>query len=295
MTGKPMRDRAAILRRGFGGRRPKLQRRRAAKAAAAALCAAAVLGAWTPIAVSAVSGEKKQKPPYYPDRFDLTYYLDGQGRKHPVKTVEDWAKRRAHILANAQLVMGPLPGKEKKVPPDVKVLKTWESPLVTFKKITYAAEKGDHVPAYLLVPKNLKGKAPAVLCLHWTDRANGALKLISGGRAYARELAKRGYVTIAPDNVYSGENKSDPYKLGYKSGTMKAIWNHMRAVDLLQSLPEVDGERIGSIGFSLGGHSSVFLAAFDPRVKAVVTGAGLGPIMRLCADKGNQYTVRVWK
>jgi predicted dienelactone hydrolase len=55
---------------------------------------------------------------------------------------------------------------------------------------------------------------------------------------------------------------------------MKGIRNHMAAVDLLQSLPQVDPERIGCIGHSLGGHNSLFVAAFDKRIKAVVTSCG---------------------
>ena len=51
------------------------------------------------------------------------------------------------------------------------------------------------------------------------------------------------------------------------SATMKGIVNHRRAVDLLASLPEVDPRRIGVIGHSLGGHNSLFVAAFDPRIK----------------------------
>ena len=45
-------------------------------------------------------------------------------------------------------------------------------------------------------------------------------------------------------------------------------------MDLLQSLPEVDGERIGAIGHSLGGHNAMFTAAFDERIKAVVSSCG---------------------
>jgi len=55
---------------------------------------------------------------------------------------------------------------------------------------------------------------------------------------------------------------------------MKAIWNNVRGVDLLQSLPEVDGDRIGAIGHSLGGHNALFTAAFDDRIKAVVSCCG---------------------
>ena len=91
---------------------------------------------------------------------------------------------------------------------------------------------------------------------------------------YALELAKRGYVTLAPDYPNFGEYTFDPYSNGYLSASMKGIWNHMAAVDLLQSLPEVDPERIGCIGHSLGGHNSLFLAVFDTRIKAVVTSCG---------------------
>jgi acetyl esterase/lipase len=55
---------------------------------------------------------------------------------------------------------------------------------------------------------------------------------------------------------------------------MKAIWNNHRAIDLLESLLEVDPDRIGVIGHSLGGHNALFTAAFDRRIKAVVTSCG---------------------
>jgi len=87
-------------------------------------------------------------------------------------------------------------------------------------------------------------------------------------------LAERGYICIAPDYPYLGENEFEPYQRGYASCTMKGIWNHMRAVDLLQSLPEVAKDRIGSIGHSLGGHNTLFVAAFDQRIKAMVTSCG---------------------
>jgi dienelactone hydrolase len=48
----------------------------------------------------------------------------------------------------------------------------------------------------------------------------------------------------------------------------------MRAIDLLESLPEVDGGRIGVCGLSLGGHNSLFVGAMDPRIKVVVSSSG---------------------
>src|SRR5207247_5230687 len=48
----------------------------------------------------------------------------------------------------------------------------------------------------------------------------------------------------------------------------------LRAVDLYVSLNEVDAERIGCIGDSLGGHNTMFTAAFEPRIKVLVSNCG---------------------
>ena len=217
------------------------------------------------------------QPPFYPDHAKLLVYIGDDGKEHPVQTAADWAKRRAHILENMQLVMGALPNASKKVLLDVQVLAEEKLPAFTRKKITFAVEKNDRVFAYLLIPHNLKGKSPAMLCLHQTIAIGKAEPAGLGGSPnlhYAAHLAERGYVTLAPDYPNYGDYKFDPYANGYVSATMKGIWNHSRAVDLLQSLPEVDGERIGVIGHSLGGHNSMFVAAFDTRLKVIVSSCG---------------------
>jgi dienelactone hydrolase len=144
-------------------------------------------------------------------------------------------------------------------------------------KISFAVENNDRVPAYLLIPFNHKKPLPGILCLHQTTKIGKEEPAGLGGSPnlnYALELARRGYVTLAPDYPNFGEYSFDPYSNGYVSATMKGIWNHMAAVDLLQSIPEVDPERIGCIGHSLGGHNSLFLAVFDTRIKVIVTSCG---------------------
>jgi dienelactone hydrolase len=129
----------------------------------------------------------------------------------------------------------------------------------------------------LLVPDHLKAKAPAMLCLHQTTSLGKAEPAGLGGSHnlhYAQELAERGYVALAPDYPNFGDYSMNPYAKGYASATMKGICNHMRAVELLASLAEVDPKRIGVLGHSLGGHNALFVAAFDPRIKAVVTSCG---------------------
>jgi dienelactone hydrolase len=119
-----------------------------------------------------------------------------------------------------------------------------------------------------------------VLCLHPTG-AEGK-KIVAGltakpNRAYALELAERGYVTLAPDYPSFGDSADIDFARDaatWASGTMRAIWDNVRSVDLLQSLAEVDGENLGVIGHSLGGHNAMFTAAFEPRLKAVVSSCG---------------------
>ena len=94
---------------------------------------------------------------------------------------------------------------------------------------------------------------------------------------YAKELAQRGYVVLAADYPSFGDYPYDFRKSKYASGSMKGIFNHMRGVDLLQTREEVDPQRIGAIGHSLGGHNALFLGVFDERVKVIVSSGGWGP------------------
>lgn len=234
-------------------------------------------------------GARAQPVPFYRDKTNLLVYQDAEGKEHVARTAADWARRRAHILAAMQQVMGPLPDAARKVPLDVRITEEVKTDHFVRRKLTFAVEKDDRVAAYLFVPTGTKGKLPAVLCLHPTERKLG--KGVPAGfgvkpdRHYAVHLAERGYVTLAPDYVGSGDSTFDPYKHGYVSATMKGIWNHMRAVDLLQSLPEVDGQRIGVLGHSLGGHNSIFVAAFDPRIQCIVSNCGFCSFPRYMKGK----------
>jgi dienelactone hydrolase len=213
--------------------------------------------------------------PVYPYKMNLMVWLDSQGREHPIREAQDWQRRREHIVANMEKVMGALPSPERRVPLDVQVLQTEELPTLMRKKITYAPTKDYRMPAYLLVPRGLKKPGPAMLCLHGSSGSRGRTAGLGADYPrYTLELAERGYVTIAPDYPLLGENQTDPAKVGFASGTMKGIWDHMRAVDLLVSMSEVDPQRIGVVGVSLGGHNSLFAGVFDRRLKVIVTSSG---------------------
>lgn len=222
--------------------------------------------------------------PRYPDHSKLMIWRDASGIEHPVRTPDDWAKRRAHILLGMQDVMGPFPPPSRRVPLDIQTLDSVDMPRFIRKRISYATEPGCRVSAYLFLPKQAASRVPAVLCCHSTaERGKDRVAAVEQGprsRQYAFELAERGYITIAPDYVTFGEHKWDPYSHGYISASMKGIWDHMRAVDVLLSLKEADPDRIAAIGHSLGGHNAMFVATFDPRIKVIVSSCGFNAFHR---------------
>ena len=81
-------------------------------------------------------------------------------------------------------------------------------------------------------------------------------------------------MTIAPSYPLLAKYQPDVFKLSYAGGTMKAIWDNRRALDLLDSMREARHGAYGAIGHSLGGHNSVFTALFDQRIKGIVTSCG---------------------
>jgi dienelactone hydrolase len=185
-------------------------------------------------------------------------------------------------LAPFEAVMGKMPPRPSG-PPAVEVIaETQLDGGLVRRQIVFVARDEDRVPAYLFLPAK-KGKLPAMLCLHQTTKIGKGEPAGVGGKPdlhYALELARRGYVTLAPDYPNFGDYAFDPYTHGYESATMKGITNHQRALDVLAALPQVDAKRMGVIGHSLGGHNSLFLAAFDPRVRVAVTSCGFTAFAR---------------
>lgn len=216
----------------------------------------------------------------YESRRQLLTWRDPAGQVHPVKSPADWGIRRAHILANLQLALGELPNSSRRIPLNAQVVSATDTPRYTRRELTYAVEPGDRVPAYLLIPKDRKRKAPAVICLHRATSLGKDEPAGLGGDEtlhYAHELAERGFVCLVPDYPSFGDNDFDVanWQELYVSRAMKAVWNNIRAVDLLESLPEVDRDRIGCIGHALGARSALLTAVFDQRIGAVVASGGV--------------------
>lgn len=175
--------------------------------------------------------------------------------------------------------------------------------------LSYKTGYSDLVYAYLLIPVELAEKQtyryPAILALHPTDskgKADIALSTGREGRQYALELVSRGYVVLAPDTITAGERiypnsaafQTAPFYQLFPESTAvgKMIHDHQQGIDLLQSLPYVDPDRIGAIGHSLGAYNAYFLAAMDERIKAVVSSCGFCPFLH--DPDPNRWGQRDW-
>jgi dipeptidyl aminopeptidase/acylaminoacyl peptidase len=214
-------------------------------------------------------------------RTDLLLYRTAQGKHHKATTPSEWLQRRNEILNSMEAVMGNMPDDSKRCDLEPETLEEVDAGSYIRRLITYQSEPGSRVPAYLNLPKRSLQpgiQARAALCLHPTDNQVGH-KVVMGlggrpGRQYAHELAERGWITLAPAYPLLANYQPNLHELGYESGTMKAIWDNRRGLDLLESLPNVNTSGFAAIGHSLGGHNAIYTAVFDARIQVVVTSCG---------------------
>ena len=166
--------------------------------------------------------------------------------------------------------------------------------------VRYDGALGGTGTAYVLVPDPApSGAVAGIACLHGHGNMLGK-ELVSGGGHeggaddsevatviaqygydFAARLARRGYMVIAPDALGFGERVDDrgaPHHqamgrvveyLGYTHTGLRLL-DDRRALSVLASWPGVDAARLGAVGLSEGGKRTLFLAAFDARVRAAV-------------------------
>lgn len=206
--------------------------------------------------------------------------------KEPI-TADRWPKTRERILEGVRKIFGPMPA--EKVPLEPQTISEEDCGTYLRRKISIQVQPGERMPAYLLIPKNLKGPVPAIVCSYGTTGGAGKETTVglSGGRpgtppeknrAFAIDMVEARFVAFAADYLRDGERVT-PGKRPYDTTEFyakfpdwsihgKDAWDTMRVIDYLQTLDIVDPGNIGMVGHSYGGHSTIFTAAFEPRIKA---------------------------
>jgi len=208
--------------------------------------------------------------------------VDSSGRE--IKTKSAWNKQRNEIRKQWLDFLGPLP--TKKPPLKTEFLNTERLPDFTRQHVRYQIEPSVLTDGYLLTPANAKGKLPAVIVFHPTTplHAKGVAGLAS---EYDQEkwqgvqFVQRGYVVWCPRNYinadgadWAGNAKHVLAVHTNWTGMTRVVWDSIRAVDFVASLPNVDRKRIGVLGHSLGGKQALYAAAFDVRIKVAVSSEG---------------------
>jgi Acetyl xylan esterase (AXE1) len=206
---------------------------------------------------------------------DLTYDFAGYRSK------EEWLDRAARLKKQVLVSAGLWPAPAK-TPIQATIFGKVDRGDYTVEKVYFESYPGFYVTGNLYRPKNATGKTPAVLCPHghWTY---GRLEnqQLNSGPARAASFARLGYVAFSYDMV--GYNDSAAISHRFAAGHRENIvdreslwgvnllglqlWNSVRSVDFLLTLPEVDPQRIACTGESGGGTQTFLLAAVDDRVK----------------------------
>jgi hypothetical protein len=213
-----------------------------------------------------------------------------------VKTLDDWKQKKPHLRKQLFEMLGldPLPPKT-----DLKatVTGTIEQSGFTVEKLHFQSMPGLYVTADLYLPKGLIKPAPAILygCGHSLAKTNG----VSFGNKvdYQRHgiwFARNGYVCLMLDTVQLGEIEGIHHgtyregmwwwnSRGYTPAGAEA-WNCIRALDYLETRPEVDKTRMGVTGRSGGGAYSWWLAALDDRIQVACPVAGITDLQNHVVD-----------
>ncbi len=207
-----------------------------------------------------------------------------------------WGQQRGRVRAQLWELLGKLPPRPKL--PKVEMLSAEDRGDYVVEKFQFENGAGATVPGYMLRPKGVRGKAPAILYCHWHGGEYDIGKEELFQAKHTPEppgpaFAKRGFVVLGIDAYCFGErNGRGPGGPAEKGGAEemsaskfnlwvgRTLWGMMlrddlMALDYLASRPEVDARRIGVTGMSMGATRSWWLMALDERIRTSVAVACL--------------------
>ena len=209
-------------------------------------------------------------------------------------SASEWQTRRPDVLRTVSAALGDLP--ERPATLRSRVVSREVRDGYTLERVAVWNGVDQEIGALVLIPKDLRAPAPAVLWLHSsTPDKNQAItpRTYGGEEAFGEALVRRGYVVLAPDAYWHGERAgagpSGPFETWREEQESlwklhawlgRTLWgmfvrDDRIALDYLCARPEVDVARIGATGMSMGSTRAWWLAALDDRVKATVATACL--------------------
>lgn len=204
-----------------------------------------------------------------------------------ITSLEDWQAKRGEYRRQLLEMLGldPLPERT-----DLQAVVTGQTEHDEFvvERLHFQSSPGLYVTGNLYLPRSRSEPLPAILyvCGHGASRRDG---ISFGNKAtyqhHGAWFARHGFVCLTIDTLQMGEIEGihhGTYRYdmwwwlnrGYTPAGVEA-WNCVRALDYLQSRPEVDPERLGVTGRSGGGVYSWWIAAIDERITAAVPVAGI--------------------
>ncbi|MCK4344555.1 MAG: dienelactone hydrolase family protein [Bacteroidales bacterium] len=208
--------------------------------------------------------------------------VDSKGR--PIKSLSGWKNQRKVIQKRWLNYLGAL--EPNPSPPELIVLKEDRPRGLVRQLVEYESEPGIMVKGYLIKPQNISEPLPGVVAMHSTsDKQMVYIAGVEEGRivAFGYKLAQQGFVVFCPlcflwhdkgERNYEQQVERFQKRHPNSKGMAKMLFDAQRAVDVLVNLEEVDSERIGAMGHSLGAKEVLYLAAFDERVIVTVSNEG---------------------
>jgi dienelactone hydrolase len=217
-----------------------------------------------------------------------------------IHTPEQWSEKRAQVQQRFLALLRDDAAPDPPQDVQLQIEREWHPEGYRVQYVSYNVEPDERAYAYLAIPDESApdNGYPSVVCLQGTTDW-GAMRTLGilpapdapqsqksvNGLTDARNLVRRGYVTLSPEHFCQAsrcppEGSADTAAFYRRhpdwSAVGKATYENSIAVSVLASMPEVNAERIGATGHSLGGQGTIWLAAYDERVKCAVPSCPAG-------------------
>lgn len=183
---------------------------------------------------------------------------------------EDFTERKQSVRSKLLKAYGfdPMP---ERTPLDARTVGRIEYPQYVLERVVYEAWRGIPVSAHLYLPKNASAPLPCVLytCGHWYHG-----KTEPDPRSFCVGMVQKGIAVLIYDPMGQGERYAEGehgHRFPILSGLSQEgfmVWESMRAIDYIETRPEIDPKRIGMTGASGGGLNTIFTAAIEDRLAA---------------------------